>query len=125
MGHSSGDNLNYLPIIFLVAYAVVGSLALRRWFGPSRQRRPPSIHVDPRAWLSSWLPQLIVFEAFVMVGAVAECLLLLFTTGMAHSADALYVWLGFGIGLVFFTLFFAGFDLAMVARVRAMSRSVR
>lgn len=105
---SSTTSLAYLPVVFLVIYMIAGGLALRRWI--------------PR---SSWFSQLIAAQVYIMVGAVVTCLLTYFISGMARSAEAPYARLGFGIGFGFIALFFAGVDVALLARVRAMSRHMR
>jgi hypothetical protein len=80
--------LTYLPIVFLVVYSMVGGFALVRLFSHFWQRPLPPIHADPQGWLSSWLPQLIATEVFIMVGGIVYSLLLLFVTGMARRAEA-------------------------------------
>jgi hypothetical protein len=124
---SSANVVAYAPLVFLAAYTLVGGLALRLWFGRYRRSRirPRSFNADPEAYLSYWLPQVVVAEVFTLVGSVIMCLLLLFVTGLAHRADALYTWIGFGSAIGFWILFSAGVNVALVARVHALRRRER
>lgn len=118
-------NVNPLALLFtagIVLYGIAGGLCLRYWRRRRGQQPPPSLRTAPSAWLSSWLPELIAFEFITWSGAVIATIVMLVVTPIMRGPNAPYALLGFGIGLVGYAIFFAAVDVALVVRVRAMSR---
>ena len=114
-------------LLFLgfLAYAALGSVALRLWRRRTRRPRPTTLYASPDAWLAYWLPQVISVEAWALVGTGVLCFLLTIISPLFKGADGATVKLGFIFGLVGYTPFFAAFDAVMVVRTRQVARRQR
>jgi hypothetical protein len=71
----------------LLAYAMLGGVALRLWQRRSRRPRPATMYANPDAWLASWLPQLVAVEAWALTGTGALVFLLFIISPLFKGAD--------------------------------------
>lgn len=110
-------------ILFLLAYGVVGGLALRRW----QKRHPvPANGAEPMVWLRYWLPPLVMLEVYVLLGGAAVYVYMLLALAVPlQSADGFDVILGGALGLVLSVLVFVAIDALALVSARRRARTGR
>lgn len=105
-----------------LAYAALGGIAMRLWQRRTRRPRPANVYANPNAWLAYWLPQLIAFEMFALIGAGGMAFLLTVTSPLFKTAEGATVKLGFVIGVAGCAVLFAACDVVGIVFARRVAR---
>lgn len=109
-----------LFLLFL-AYLVPGGVIFHIWVRRTRRGPPPAQREDPVLWVRYWLPVVVAAQIYAGLGAAYMCFVL-FTASALRDP---YTKLGMILGLILFALIFVAFDVAMIARVRFLTRNQR